>query len=69
MPYSTFPKFNHGEIGLTRFPPNVEQVTIRREFSAIWLVVRRNDASDCRYLADLLMSGVSATSESAVLVA
>lgn len=57
-------KFSHGEIGLTRFPPNVEQLTIRRETAVTWLVARRNDvelkfpldADDCRHLAGLLLA-------------
>jgi hypothetical protein len=62
MPSSALPKFDHGEIGLTRFPPNVEQVTIKRESGVTWLVARRNEVEikfplntdDCRHLAGLL---------------
>ena len=54
--------FSHAEKGLTRFPPNVEQITIERESTCTWLVTRRNDVvlrfplsgEDCRYLAALL---------------
>jgi hypothetical protein len=55
-------EFSLAEKGLTRFPPNVEQITIEREATCIWLVTRRNDVvlrfplsdGDCRHLADLL---------------
>ncbi len=56
--------FTHAEGGLTRFPPNVEQISIEREATRTWLVARRNDVvlrfplrdEDCRYLAGLLTS-------------
>lgn len=62
MPSRDLHTFEHGESGLTRFPPNVEQIAVRRESGAMWLVVRRNDlelrfplsADDCRHLATLL---------------
>lgn len=55
-------EFSHAEMGMTRFPPNVEQITVERESACTWLVVRRNDttlrfplnAADCRHLAALL---------------
>lgn len=56
--------FSHGEAGLTRFPPNVEQIRIERESLRTWLITRRNDVelkfplseNDCNYLADLLLA-------------
>jgi len=55
-------EFSHAESGMTRFPPNVEQITVEHESTRTWLVTRRNDLelrfplneADCRYLADLL---------------
>jgi hypothetical protein len=57
-----FASFEHAESGMTRFPPNVEQIRIERESICTWLVVRRNDTTlkfpltedDCEYLATLL---------------
>lgn len=57
------PKFSHAEIGLTRFPPNVEQIRVERDSLRVWLIARRNDVelrfplneSDCRHLAALLL--------------
>lgn len=57
------PKFSHAEIGLTRFPPNVEQIRVERDSLRVWLIARRNDVelrfplneSDCRHLAVLLL--------------
>jgi hypothetical protein len=54
--------FSHVEKGLTRFPPNVEQIRIERESTCIWLIARRNDVElrfslapiDCEHLAELL---------------
>lgn len=62
MPDSSF-DFTQSNAGLTRFPPNVEQITVEHESVRTWLVVRRNDVtlrfplseSDCRHLATLLM--------------
>lgn len=63
MPSNEIPRFHHAEIGMTRFPPNVEQITVERDLSGyIWLVARRNDvelrfplrAEDARHLASLL---------------
>jgi hypothetical protein len=56
--------FHHAEKGMTRFPPNVEQITVERETSVTWLVARRNDTvlrfplteEDCRHLVALLRS-------------
>lgn len=61
MPDPSF-DFRHADQGLTRFPPNVEQISVEREASVTWLVTRRNDvtlrfplrAEDCRHLAALL---------------
>jgi hypothetical protein len=47
---------------MTRFPPNVEQITIERKSTCTWLIVRRNDVelrfpltdADCSHLAKLL---------------
>jgi hypothetical protein len=54
--------FSHAEKGLTRFPPNVEQISVEHESMRTWLVMRRNDVmlrfplteEDCRHLAVLL---------------
>jgi hypothetical protein len=54
--------FSHAEKGMTRFPPNVEQITVERESLCTWLVVRRNETTlkfpltdtDCDHLAALL---------------
>lgn len=56
-------EFSHAPAGMTRFPPNIEQIAVEREALATWLVVRRNDVTlkfplqeaDCRYLAGLLL--------------
>jgi len=55
-------EFCHAEKGLTRFPPNVEQISVDREATRTWLVVRRNEVvlrfplsdHDCDHLAMLL---------------
>jgi hypothetical protein len=55
--------FHHAEKGMTRFPPNVEQLTIQRDSTVTWLVARRNDTElrfplnedDRRHLARLLL--------------
>jgi hypothetical protein len=55
-------EFSHAELGLTRFPPNIEQITIEREACRTWLIMRRNDLElrfpltdeNCRHLASLL---------------
>lgn len=54
--------FSHAERGMTRFPPNVEQIAVERESLCTWLVVRRNETTmkfpltdaDCDHLAALL---------------
>ena len=35
--------FSHASSGMTRFPPNVEQLSIERESTVTWLIARRND--------------------------
>jgi hypothetical protein len=63
-------EFSYAERGMTRFPPNVEQITIAHETGAIWLVVRRNDlelrfplnGGDCHHLAALLVKVADASS-------
>ena len=55
--------FSHADEGMTRFPPNVEQISVEHEHLRTWLTVRRNDVklrfplceADCRHLAALLM--------------
>ncbi|MBI1234772.1 MAG: hypothetical protein GC208_09750 [Alphaproteobacteria bacterium] len=37
------PRFQHADKGMTRFPPNVEQISVKRESSRVWLTMRRND--------------------------
>ena len=59
--------FKHAERGLSRFPPNVEQISIEREATRTWLIVRRNEIvlrfplrdEDCRHLAALLTQDCS----------
>lgn len=54
--------FHHAELGMTRFPPNVEQIAVHHEGGWIWLTARRNDTElkfplspeDARHLARLL---------------
>jgi hypothetical protein len=58
--------FRHAETGLTRFPPNVEQLSVEHESTRTRLVARRNDVvlrfplqeGDCRHLAALLLRPV-----------
>ncbi len=58
--------FSHAERGMTRFPPNVEQITIEKETSMVWLIARRNDTilrfplqeADCRHLSKLLVQAL-----------
>ena len=65
-------EFSHAENGLSRFPPNVEQITVKRESCTTWLVVRRNDVElrfpmsreDRQHLAKLLTSSDPASAES-----
>jgi hypothetical protein len=55
--------FSHAETGMTRFPPNIEQLSVKRESTVMWLVARRNDIelrfplkeNDRRHLAQLLL--------------
>jgi hypothetical protein len=55
--------FSHAENGITRFPPNIEQLRIERDSTVTWLVARRNEIElrfplkedDRRYLARLLL--------------
>jgi len=55
--------FSHGEAGMTRFPPNVEQITVVHDSTVTWLCVRRNAVelrfplsdNDRRHLAKLLL--------------
>lgn len=62
MPDPSF-DFSHTNLGLTRFPPNVEQISVERETVRTWLVTRRNDVTlrfplteaDCRHLVALLV--------------
>jgi hypothetical protein len=35
--------FGHAESGLTRFPPNVEQLTVEVQGNTTYLMARRND--------------------------
>jgi hypothetical protein len=35
--------FERAASGLSRFPPNIELISVEREESATWLVVRRNE--------------------------
>src|ERR1700730_14216768 len=35
--------FSHADKGMTRFPPNVEQISVEHESLRTWLIVRRND--------------------------
>jgi hypothetical protein len=55
--------FSHAEGGMTRFPPNVEQLSVRRDSTVTWLIARRNDVElrfplnedDRRHLARLVL--------------
>jgi hypothetical protein len=35
--------FSHADKGMTRFPPNIEQISVENESLWTWLIVRRND--------------------------
>ena len=58
-------EFEHSENGVTRFPPNVERISVRHESTVSWLVARRNDVElefplrreDCEWLASRLLQG------------
>jgi hypothetical protein len=60
--------FMHAEKGMTRFPPNVEQIRVERESACTWLIVRRNEMTlkfpltddDCEHLAALLTGSSNA---------
>jgi hypothetical protein len=60
-------EFTHSECGMTRFPPNVEQIHIEHASAMTWLVIRRNDTElrfplseeDRQYLARLLLGGLA----------
>lgn len=62
MPEQSGFDFKHADQGLTRFPPNVEQISVECESVLTWLVTRRNDVilrfplteRDCEHLAALL---------------
>ena len=55
-------RFGHADAGMTRFPPNVEQIRVEPAGQWLWLIVRRNDVElkmplhpdDCAHLARLL---------------
>lgn len=55
--------FHHAERGMTRFPANIEQITIQHASTCSWLIVRRNETElrfplqrqDREYLARLLV--------------
>lgn len=54
--------FQHAESGMTRFPPNVEKITVERDSLRVWLTVTRNEtvirlpleAADVTHLLRLL---------------
>jgi hypothetical protein len=62
-------EFYHADSGMTRFPPNVEQLSIVRESTVVWLVARRNDLElrfplddgDRQHLARLLLGDLIST--------
>ncbi len=66
-------EFSHAKSGMTRFPPNVEQVTVNHESTRTWLKVRRNDVElqfpmndgDCQHLASLLIRQSAAVTATA----
>ena len=70
-------EFSHAESGMTRFPPNVEQISVEREATRTWLVARRNDVvlrfplteEDCRHLARLLFPVEGKQNANASLIA
>jgi hypothetical protein len=63
----TIVAFHHAAQGMTRFPPNVERVTVDVAGSIAWLNVSRNEinlafplqAADCRHLATLLLAAAA----------
>jgi len=64
---TVMPGFSHAEKGLTRFPPNVEQISVERSSTTTWLITRRNDVElrfpldegDRRHLAALLLGDLT----------
>ncbi len=62
-----FSPFQHAESGMSRFPPNVEQITVERDALRVWINVRRNetiirlplDSEDVAHLVRLLTCGAS----------
>lgn len=56
-------EFELAEKGMTRFPPNIEQISVECRPICRWLIVRRNDVTlrfpltdaACRHLAELLI--------------
>ena len=57
-------RFSQSEKGITRWPPNIEQIRIERDSLRVWLIARRNDVelrfpleqNDCEHLAALLLA-------------
>jgi hypothetical protein len=57
---------SHAPSGMTRFPPNIEPISVDREATSVWLVTRRNDVvlrfplreEDCRHLAAMLLGRI-----------
>jgi hypothetical protein len=55
--------FSHAENGMTRFPPNIEQLSVQRDSTVTWLIARRNEIElrfplkeeDRRHLARLIL--------------
>ena len=55
-------EFSRSKSGITRFPPNVEQILVEHGGPRSWLIARRNDVElrfplsheDCEHLARLL---------------
>lgn len=60
------PEFSLGESGLTRFPPNVEQLGVETGPTHVWLTARLNDVklrfplrpADVEHLCSLLRKAV-----------
>lgn len=72
-PTPTIAEFSHAESGMTRFPPNVEAITIERGPTRWWLIARRNDVvlrfplneDDRRFLARLILGDLQDDCEEA----
>lgn len=68
--------FYPAETGMTRFPPNVEQITVEISGPLAWLIARRNETvlrfpiepKDCDHLISLLARARDAMPKSASLV-